>query len=542
MPRELAAELAPDLDAGAALVGGRPARAAGVPARPARGRHDAARPRRGDRAPCLTDAMRPAAALAALAILLAGCGGGHGSGNTIEAPAGDRAPARAPARTDAAAMAARAGVPVLCWHQIRPITGADGAQARPYIVGPRALAAQLDALAARRLPRRSAPTRSSRTSRAAPGCPPSPCCSPSTTRRRARSRARCRCCARHHFTATFFVMTVVLGKPGWMTRADVRTLDRAGMTIGAHTWDHHPVPQYSGADWAKQIDAAHARARADRRASRRRLRLPVRPLERVGVPAPARRAAGRRVPARRQARPRAPALHAAAHHRAPGERRRAAAPDARGFLIMVRLLGLAAVLLALGAGRGARRGDHAAAAVGRQAAEGRRVLAPGLSGGAVGAAPADRRLPRLRRPVDDAGSSSSTRAPRSRSRASFRPAVRPALPDPPHERPAPRRRRHPVVLVPAGGPVAVRRWQRHGQLVDARLRARGRHQPPREPLRGLRPEPRPGDAPLLRPLASTGAGWSRARAIGAFRSVGWGWGGSWTGDTKDYMHFSSTGH
>jgi D-alanyl-D-alanine carboxypeptidase len=32
------------------------------------------------------------------------------------------------------------------------------------------------------------------------------------------------------------------------------------------------------------------------------------------------------------------------------------------------------------------------------------------------------------------------------------------------------------------------------------------------------------------------------RAIAAFRSVGWGWGGSWTGDTKDYMHFSSTGH
>jgi D-alanyl-D-alanine carboxypeptidase len=33
-----------------------------------------------------------------------------------------------------------------------------------------------------------------------------------------------------------------------------------------------------------------------------------------------------------------------------------------------------------------------------------------------------------------------------------------------------------------------------------------------------------------------------ARAIQAFRSVGWGWGGSWIGDTKDYMHFSSSGH
>lgn len=32
------------------------------------------------------------------------------------------------------------------------------------------------------------------------------------------------------------------------------------------------------------------------------------------------------------------------------------------------------------------------------------------------------------------------------------------------------------------------------------------------------------------------------RAIAAFRAVGWGWGGSWAGSTKDYMHFSSNGH
>lgn len=30
--------------------------------------------------------------------------------------------------------------------------------------------------------------------------------------------------------------------------------------------------------------------------------------------------------------------------------------------------------------------------------------------------------------------------------------------------------------------------------------------------------------------------------VEAFRSVGWGWGGSWPGSTKDYMHFSATGH
>jgi hypothetical protein len=32
------------------------------------------------------------------------------------------------------------------------------------------------------------------------------------------------------------------------------------------------------------------------------------------------------------------------------------------------------------------------------------------------------------------------------------------------------------------------------------------------------------------------------RVIAAFRSIGWGWGGAWAGDTKDYMHFSTTGH
>jgi hypothetical protein len=33
-----------------------------------------------------------------------------------------------------------------------------------------------------------------------------------------------------------------------------------------------------------------------------------------------------------------------------------------------------------------------------------------------------------------------------------------------------------------------------------------------------------------------------AAVVRAFESIGWGWGGDWSGSTKDYMHFSSTGH
>jgi D-alanyl-D-alanine carboxypeptidase len=33
-----------------------------------------------------------------------------------------------------------------------------------------------------------------------------------------------------------------------------------------------------------------------------------------------------------------------------------------------------------------------------------------------------------------------------------------------------------------------------------------------------------------------------AAVVAAFHSIGWGWGGSWAGSTKDYMHFSASGH
>ena len=42
-------------------------------------------------------------------------------------------------------------------------------------------------------------------------------------------------------------MTVVLGKPGWLTSEQVRRLDRAGMTIGPHTYDHHGTSNRRGA-------------------------------------------------------------------------------------------------------------------------------------------------------------------------------------------------------------------------------------------------------------------------------------------------------
>ena len=59
-------------------------------------------------------------------------------------------------------------------------------------------------------------------------------------------------------TATFFLMTVVFGKVGWMTTRDVKHLANEGMTVAAHTWDHHRVDRYSGSDWKIQLDQPKA--------------------------------------------------------------------------------------------------------------------------------------------------------------------------------------------------------------------------------------------------------------------------------------------
>lgn len=150
-------------------------------------------------------------------------------------------------------MASRAKVPVLCYHQIRRATPADGPQARPYIVSPEAFARQMRALDRAGY---TPVTGDALVSHVARGTrlPPRPVLltfDDGTAGQYTRALPVLR---RHRFVATFFVMTVVLGKADWLSRGQVRALDRAGMTIGAHTWDHKATPEYSGVEWLKQLD------------------------------------------------------------------------------------------------------------------------------------------------------------------------------------------------------------------------------------------------------------------------------------------------
>jgi hypothetical protein len=187
----------------------------------------------------------------AVALGLGGCWGRDRPPARHAAPANAPRARRAPS-TDPAAVAARANVPVLCWHQIREPRSADGADARPYIVSHRRLGEQLNALDRAGFTPVTGDALASHVVRGTP-LPPKPVLLTFDDGSAGQYTRALPILRRHHFVATFFVMTVVLGKRGWLARGEVRALDRAGMTIAAHTWDHSPVPQYTDADWSRQL-------------------------------------------------------------------------------------------------------------------------------------------------------------------------------------------------------------------------------------------------------------------------------------------------
>lgn len=152
---------------------------------------------------------------------------------------------------------ARSTVPVLCFHQLREFRPDDSAYARTMITPPAVFTTQMQALrdggytpitAAALVDHLQCGT-------ARPQRPVLLTFDDGS--------------ATHHsvalpvltdlsFPATFFPMTVVLNKPDWLSDDQLRDLDLAGMTIGAHTWDHQRTDRLIDDQWVTQLDQPKA--------------------------------------------------------------------------------------------------------------------------------------------------------------------------------------------------------------------------------------------------------------------------------------------
>jgi peptidoglycan/xylan/chitin deacetylase (PgdA/CDA1 family) len=162
-------------------------------------------------------------------------------------------PAAPPTPGTPAEIAARSTVPVLCYHQVREWTAADGPGARPLICPPDVLERQLrGVLEAGMRP----VTGEAMVDHLQLGTPLTDNAVLITFDDASGGQftSALPILRRLGIPATFFVMTVVLDRPNWLSRDDVRELDAAGMTIASHTWDHHPVTKYGTPDWGMQLE------------------------------------------------------------------------------------------------------------------------------------------------------------------------------------------------------------------------------------------------------------------------------------------------
>jgi peptidoglycan/xylan/chitin deacetylase (PgdA/CDA1 family) len=144
-------------------------------------------------------------------------------------------------------------IPVLCYHQIRNYTAADGANARAITVTPERFAAHMKMLADNGYTT-ILPDDLYAYYTQEKKLPPKPVMitfDDNTLSQYTQAMPILNC---YGFKAVFFVMTVSIGKPGYMTRTQMKQLHDEGHVLGIHTWDHHAVTKYTDADWKTQLD------------------------------------------------------------------------------------------------------------------------------------------------------------------------------------------------------------------------------------------------------------------------------------------------
>lgn len=168
-------------------------------------------------------------------------------------PAPDPATIPAGKAGDAAAILARPQVPILCYHQIRDWTARDSKGAKDYITPIATFRAHIKMLADSGYHTVSPDQLYAYMTTGAklPSKPILLTFDDTDLDQFTIARPELE---KYGYKAMYFVMTVSLGRPHYMTKAMVKQLSDEGNIIGSHTWDHHNVKKYQGQDWVTQIE------------------------------------------------------------------------------------------------------------------------------------------------------------------------------------------------------------------------------------------------------------------------------------------------
>ena len=157
-----------------------------------------------------------------------------------------------PEIANAATILNRPEVPVLCYHQVRDYKPSDSKTAKDYIVPVDTFRDQMKLLADSGY-QAILPGQLHEYLITGKALPDKPVLITFDDTRLDQFTAALPELDKHGFKAAFFIMTVSLGKPGYMSKEQVKQLADEGHTIGSHTYDHKNVKTYTVDDWVDQV-------------------------------------------------------------------------------------------------------------------------------------------------------------------------------------------------------------------------------------------------------------------------------------------------
>jgi peptidoglycan/xylan/chitin deacetylase (PgdA/CDA1 family) len=143
-------------------------------------------------------------------------------------------------------------VPILCYHNIRDFSANASGNIKTYTVKPAAFAEQMKALSDEGyhtiLPNQlydylvyDAPL------------PAKPIMITFDDTREEQFSIGAAEMKKYGFKGVFFIMTVSINRPNYLTKDQIKNLSDTGNIVAAHTWDHHMVTKYTGDDWNTQL-------------------------------------------------------------------------------------------------------------------------------------------------------------------------------------------------------------------------------------------------------------------------------------------------
>lgn len=171
------------------------------------------------------------------------------------------APTAEQPKADLAAMLAKREVPVLCYHHIRNFSASQSESMKSYSVTPAAFAEQMKALADSGF-QTVLPDQLYEYLVHDGKLPAKPVMITFDDTDEEQYSIGSKEMAKYGFKGVYFIMTISINRPRYMSKEQIKDLQDSGHVIAGHTWDHHMVTKYTGADWDIQLVKPRAQLEA----------------------------------------------------------------------------------------------------------------------------------------------------------------------------------------------------------------------------------------------------------------------------------------